>query len=224
MALKPYLESQPNDFVDQISCNAHTGQSVTCHRNEKSTMPVVQARYFLEKYEDMARGQLGTSTFASPSYYIEKYEEMSGAHDSKPTSTSSGPSAYWSSFQDLMRAKLSNYHDAEKEQTLDDIRTAQIAMTMPYMRERIKALSKVFGKGGNPDAMLNTPPMRKGDAYMAECTKKQYKMTDAPFGVYNIQCTEGTVRGQAEEGRNLALSTSFRLVQRSTSQKFWRLL
>lgn len=196
------------------------GQAVTCRRQEASRRPVVQARYFLEKYKDMAREQSGRSNFGESSYYLEKYDEMSGAHDSITTPDTTGPSAYWSSFQDLLRSKLSDYHDAEKEQTLDDIRSAQIALTMPFMRERIKVFSKVFGKGGDPDSMLITPPMRKGDSYMAECIKKQYKMTAAPFGIFNVQCTEGTVRGQAEESRNLALSASFRMKQRTTSQKF----
>mmetsp|Transcript_9100 Transcript_9100/g.16372 ORF Transcript_9100/g.16372 Transcript_9100/m.16372 type:complete len:276 (-) Transcript_9100:93-920(-) len=57
------------------------------------------------------------------------------------------------------------------------------------------------------------------DAYFARSVTRQYKNTAVPFGVYLPQCTEGTIKGMAEEKRSAALSREFRLKQRSPAMK-----
>lgn len=65
-----------------------------------------------------------------------------------------------------------------------------------------------------------SPLISKADQYMAGCITAQYKMSAVPTGVYSVKCTEGTVRGQAEDSRVMALAARFRYGQRSTIQRF----
>lgn len=67
--------------------------------------------------------------------------------------------------------------------------------------------SKYFATPGNG------PIPTAADEYMADCAARQYKMTACPNGVYNVSCTEGTTKGQAEDQRTLSLGYSFRARQ-----------
>ena len=95
-----------------------------------------------------------------------------------------------------------------------------MAASTPYFLIQSMVNAGAFGKGGDPDKLFNNAPAQKADQYMAECITKQYKMTACPGGTYNVQCTEGTVRGQADSARSAALSTAFRMKQRTSAQKF----
>eukprot|EP00183_Erythrolobus_madagascarensis_P006083 CAMPEP_0185845180 /NCGR_PEP_ID=MMETSP1354-20130828/1209_1 /TAXON_ID=708628 /ORGANISM="Erythrolobus madagascarensis, Strain CCMP3276" /LENGTH=340 /DNA_ID=CAMNT_0028545075 /DNA_START=182 /DNA_END=1204 /DNA_ORIENTATION=+ len=55
------------------------------------------------------------------------------------------------------------------------------------------------------------------DEYMAKSLKQQFKAAAIPAGVYLPQCTEGNVKGAAEQARIAALAKDFRQKQRSAS-------
>mmetsp|Transcript_17086 Transcript_17086/g.37159 ORF Transcript_17086/g.37159 Transcript_17086/m.37159 type:complete len:278 (-) Transcript_17086:450-1283(-) len=61
--------------------------------------------------------------------------------------------------------------------------------------------------------------LEKADEYFAATVTRRYKKFAVPTGVYTPQCTEGNVKGQAEEKRNAALSKQFRMNQRSAFSK-----
>jgi len=58
------------------------------------------------------------------------------------------------------------------------------------------------------------------DAYMADCITKQYKALASSSGVYNVQCAEGTLPGQADDRRILALAADFRRRARPVAARF----
>lgn len=202
-----------------IAPSSFHGNAVRCANKNDSPANVVQAKYYLEKYNDMSSKQAGTNP-STPGYYLNKYDDMSGANSPAPVVTSPGPSAYWVAYQKLVKEKQYNYFARSVEQSEAQKMSATIAANMPYTRARITVNGLAFGKGGDPDAMLVSVPNRTGDRYMAECIRKQYKQTAAPLGTYTTQCTEGVISGQAEEARNMALSSSFRMIQRTAAQKF----
>lgn len=61
--------------------------------------------------------------------------------------------------------------------------------------------------------------LSKADEYMAYNVKKQYLMKANPMGIYNVQCTEGSVKGLAEVSRVRSLGMKYRMKQASTSKK-----
>lgn len=154
-------------------------------------------------------------------YSLEKYSKYND--DARPVEppAPSKSSVWWTAYRDSLKEKFSPFRGArDTERTVGYSEAAILAASTPYFLIQAKINAAAFGKGGDPDSMLNTPPFRTADKYMAECITKQYKMTAAPYGVYNVQCTEGTIRGQADYARSLSLSAEFRLKQRSSAQKF----
>lgn len=86
--------------------------------------------------------------------------------------------------------------------------------TFEDMMAAIKRMAgPAYAPGGSPRTSV-------ADAYMADIVGRLYKQTACPTGVYTVRCTEGTVRGQADDSRVAALAYNFRLGQRSTAQKF----
>ncbi|KAA8495886.1 R-phycoerythrin gamma chain, chloroplastic [Porphyridium purpureum] len=61
--------------------------------------------------------------------------------------------------------------------------------------------------------------LEKADEFFARSVTMQYKAFACPNGVYDIQCTEGTVKGAAYEKRAMAVSAAFRAKQASPAAK-----
>ncbi|KAI0562792.1 hypothetical protein FGB62_53g00 [Gracilaria domingensis] len=146
---------------------------------------------------------------------------MTSAPESPPPAPSK-PSSTWTSYLGTVKDKF-NPFEGRKGSTRPNITYSEAALsvaTTPYFI--IQGRRSTLGSfKGDPDTNINRSEyLIEADKYMAQCITKQYKMTAAPYGTYNVQCTEGTVRGQAESGRKLALSTDFRMKQRSVFQKF----
>lgn len=153
-------------------------------------------------------------------YRLEDYAKYND--DARPPTPEkpSQSSSWWVMYRDSLKEKFSPFRGAkDTETTVNQSAAAITAASTPYLRIQSTINSGKFGKGGDPDNMIN-PYEVPADKYMADCITKQYKMTAAPNGIYNVQCTEGTTRGEAEYTRNMALSAAFRLKQRSSSQKF----
>ena len=154
-------------------------------------------------------------------YSLESYAKYSVDPNPKPELKPSTTSVWWAAYRESLKEKINPFRGAkDTETTVGYSKAAILAGTTLYFRIQSMINSSAFGAGGDPDEMLNLPPGRAADKYMAECITKQYKMTAAPYGTYNLQCTEGTIRGQADYARSLALSAQFRMKQRSTAQKF----
>lgn len=127
----------------------------------------------------------------------------------------SSPSKFWKSYVGMVNGKSNPF---EKKKTTPP-KESMTSTTIPYYISKSLRKSSTFK--GNPDKdILRSAYLLAADKYMSQCITKQYKMTAAPYGTYNMQCTEGTIRGQANYARNLSLSASFRMTQRSVSQKF----
>lgn len=92
------------------------------------------------------------------------------------------------------------------------------ADAMQAMKELAANQRAVKAPGGDPRAIAGSAA---ADRYMAEsCVTPQYKAMANPRGVYEVGCTEGATKGQAEESRELSNLAAFRQRQRSTSQKY----
>mmetsp|Transcript_9301 Transcript_9301/g.24601 ORF Transcript_9301/g.24601 Transcript_9301/m.24601 type:complete len:339 (+) Transcript_9301:168-1184(+) len=72
-------------------------------------------------------------------------------------------------------------------------------------------------KGTSPVLMLQTRNARYADQYLTKSLKQQFKAAAIPAGVYLPQCTEGNVKGAAEQARVAALAKQFRRKQRPAS-------
>ena len=95
-------------------------------------------------------------------------------------------------YRDSLKEKFNPFRGAKDTETTKSLSEAAItAASTPYLRIQSTINARKFGKGGDPDTMIN-PFVVKADKYMADCIVKQYKMTAVPTGVYNVQCTEGT--------------------------------
>ncbi|PXF39950.1 R-phycoerythrin gamma chain, chloroplastic [Gracilariopsis chorda] len=151
-------------------------------------------------------------------YSLDKYTKMSTPPESPPPGPSK-PSAQWVSFTDSLKEKFSPFRGKSTKVMANYSQSALTVSSTPFFLIQGKVSTMPPFKG-DPDTTINRNYMQDADRYMAQCITMQYKMTAAPLGVYNVQCTEGTIRGQAEDARNLALSTSFRMKQRTVSQKF----
>lgn len=160
------------------------------------------------------------SAAVSMGYSLDKYAKYSTGYtvEAEPPRT---PSSWWAAYRDSLKEKFNPFRGARDTETTDGKSSVSImAYATPYYSMQIKINAARFGKGGDPDSMINLPAFNTADAYMADCITKQYKTMAAPFGVYNIQCTEGTVRGQAEDSRTMALAAQFRMNHRTSAQKF----
>lgn len=62
-------------------------------------------------------------------------------------------------------------------------------------------------------------PMTVEESYMADCVDKQSKFRSVPYGVYDVLCNDGGVKGMAEYTRVAAMSARFRANQLSDISK-----
>lgn len=81
---------------------------------------------------------------------------------------------------------------------------------------RVRKVSGGFSTKGGSYAQIAS----KSDKYLAQTITQQYKKTAAAGGVYNVQCTEGSVAGMAEYKRVAAKTRAFRDLQKTASQKY----
>ncbi|OSX81218.1 hypothetical protein BU14_0023s0023 [Porphyra umbilicalis] len=81
---------------------------------------------------------------------------------------------------------------------------------------RVRKVSGGFSTKGGSYAQIAS----KSDKYLAQTINQQYKRVAAAGGVYNVQCTEGSVSGMAEYKRIAAKTRAFRDLQKTPSQKY----
>ena len=152
-----------------------------------------------------------------------------GAPASAPTK-SSQTSSWWEMYRDSLKQQYNPFRaprDPEVAKARGYSTDALLAATTPFFQIQSTINSKSFGQGGNPDeggqvgSVLNKTN-GKADRYMSESVRRQYIMGSgiSMDGVYNVGCTEGGTKGQADEARVLSLARGFRQRQRSTSQKY----
>lgn len=185
----------------------------------------------LSKYEELSKGGPADRNYADyiapekptvdvpvkPGNYglcMDKYSAMSKTgpaanKEMQPRSTSS-PSSGWTKYASTV---LEKYAPTRKlvfrKKGID---------TYADMMTEMKAMSRLFiAPNGNPDDIA---PMPIADAYMARCITASYKRTACSAGVYGVMCSEGTVKGAAEDSRVAALASKFRLSQRSAAEKY----
>lgn len=65
--------------------------------------------------------------------------------------------------------------------------------------------------------------LAKADEYMANSVRRQYLALSNPYGVYNLQCTEGSVKFAAEAARVRALNAQFRALQAGPAKRSFAL-
>lgn len=160
------------------------------------------------------------ATVSMAAYSLKNYAKFNDDVRPVPPAPPSPSSNWWVAYRDSLKLKISPFRGSVTPEVDTEKSVAAILAMTPLGRIYNMVNASKFAQGGDPDTLINTIPEQKADKYMAECIVKQYKMTAVPNGVYNVQCTEGTVKLQAEEARNAALSAQFRLKQRSSSQKF----
>jgi len=70
--------------------------------------------------------------------------------------------------------------------------------------------------------VTETPSLRShtADRYMADCVTSQYKALATQSGVYTAQCSEGGVKGMADDVAVQKRSTAYRMRTRATVQKY----
>nr|ATG31134.1 LR gamma8 [Griffithsia pacifica]5Y6P_hY Chain hY, LR_gamma8 [Griffithsia pacifica]5Y6P_hZ Chain hZ, LR_gamma8 [Griffithsia pacifica]5Y6P_ly Chain ly, LR_gamma8 [Griffithsia pacifica]5Y6P_lz Chain lz, LR_gamma8 [Griffithsia pacifica] len=165
------------------------------------------------------KNAVSTPTMAA--YSLDKYAQMSGANAVDTSGASpAASSTWWVAYRDSLKERFNPFRaPANPEVDVGKSKEYFFAQTA-YGRILNMVNASRFGKGGDPDELVPPPGAQPADQYMANCIVKQYKAMATPTGVYTTQCTEGVVRGQAEEARNAALSAAFRMKQRSSAQKF----
>lgn len=156
--------------------------------------------------------------YAMADFSLKKYEKMSTPPEVPPP-VPSQPSKQWLSYRESLKEKFNPFRRKKPKKQLSYSESALAVSSTPFFLIQGK-ISTFPSFKGDPDTTILRNYMQQADRYMAQCITMQYKMTAAPFGVYNVQCTEGTIRGQAEQARNMALSTTFRMKQRAVSRKF----
>lgn len=62
-------------------------------------------------------------------------------------------------------------------------------------------------------------PMSDVETYMASCVDKQSKFRSVPYGVYDVLCNDGSVKGMADYKRVAGMSARFRATQLSEGAK-----
>lgn len=140
--------------------------------------------------------------------------------DTPPITAPSKPSSVWTTYLNSMRQSKDLYrslNDAEKSSTASS-EAAIAAASTPYARLLTVSAFRSKSLGGDPEILCTR--FVAADRYMAHTVTKQYKAAAVMTGVYSVRCTEGVVKGQAEEARNAALSMQFRMKQRSVVAKF----
>lgn len=138
-----------------------------------------------------------------------------------PTPAPTVSSAWWVAFRDSLKEGISPYRAPFSSETSVGKSTEAVLAPTLYGRLLQMINGSMIGKGGDPDKDITKfSGPQAADKYMSQCIVKQYKAMATPFGEFTVQCTEGTVRGQAEESRNAALSASFRLKHRTSAQKY----
>lgn len=163
------------------------------------------------------------ATVTMAAWSMDKYAAMNddARAPPPPPPTPQGSSSYWVAYRDSLKEKFSPFRGAkDTETTAKKSNAAIMAASTPYFTILSKANSGAFGAGGDPDTQIGFPPQQAADKYMAKCMVQQYKQSACPTGVYSTQCTEGSVRGAADESRVAALAAQFRMKQRSTAQKY----
>lgn len=164
---------------------------------------------------------VGRVTPSMAAYSLDKYAKMSDGMRPPAPAPPATSSSWWVAYRDSLKERVSPFRalrDAEVDAPKS--KAAVLAQTA-YGRILMMVNSSAIGTGADPDtAVVKAPAAQAADRYMAACIVKQYKALATPNAEYTVQCTEGVVRGQAEEARNAALSAAFRMKQRTPSQKY----
>lgn len=184
--------------------------------------PAVTARASFAGQAVSAAPSAPTATVTMEAYSLDKYAKMNDdARPPPPPPSTSGTSAYYSAFVDSLKAKIIPFRGAKNlETTIGMSVPAILAQSTPYFNILAKAGSPAFGAGGDPESQIGFEPDHISDRYIAKCMTQQYKQSACPTGVYTTACTEGSTHGSADAARLAAVSTVFRMKQRSTAQKY----
>mmetsp|Transcript_14164 Transcript_14164/g.30500 ORF Transcript_14164/g.30500 Transcript_14164/m.30500 type:complete len:343 (-) Transcript_14164:2537-3565(-) len=102
---------------------------------------------------------------------------------------------------------------------------APVGASKPYTERALNLSTGVYfnlqgiapPKGTSPMKLLQSRNVMFADKYLANSLKQQFKAAAAPAGVYLPQCTEGNVKGAAENARIASLAKDFRKKQRSAA-------
>lgn len=128
-------------------------------------------------------------------------------------------------FFNFMQSKnKSDFGGPPKETSIapPDVAATLALASTPFFRLYANSLKAGYKSGG--DARKKIMDKRgfeiKVDDYIASCAKKQYIMAQNSSGVFSPSCTEGTVRGAAEDARVAALANDFRRRQISGAASF----
>ena len=152
--------------------------------------------------------------------HLDKYDKMSrgGPAGSMPDpQQSSKPSSVCMDYNKGLRAK--------NAPTVNPMYTRKPGFF--GMSEQLRNLARfIYQPGGNATTDVVLGRGRKdqnvrAEAYMVRCVTDQHKQSAAPSGVYALQCTKGTVSGQAEWSRVASLAADFRRNHRTTSRKYY---
>lgn len=149
---------------------------------------------------------------------LEKYARMSQP-DNPPITISSKPSNVWTTYLESTKQFNDLYGSVNDTRAATAPSEAAIAAaSTPYARLLSVTALRSKRLGGDPDLLCTR--FVAADKYMANTVTLQYKAAAVATGIYSVRCTEGVIKGQAEEARNAALSMQFRMKQRSTVNKF----
>lgn len=88
------------------------------------------------------------------------------------------------------------------------------AMSYSALMSQLRMLARA------PKPQTTRPNVGPADVYMAQCISSQYKASGCATGVYNVRCTEGTTKLQADVSRVHALANDFRRGQRPIAAQF----
>ncbi|KAA8496154.1 R-phycoerythrin gamma chain, chloroplastic [Porphyridium purpureum] len=84
---------------------------------------------------------------------------------------------------------------------------------------RFQRVPKVSGFSAKVTKKNVNKALDKADMFFAKSVTMEGKAAAIPYGVYGIQCMEGSAKGMAHEKRAMALSAAFRMNQRSAAEK-----
>lgn len=126
-------------------------------------------------------------------------------------------------FAAFMASKGAPYPGTKKSKESKDVGRVQNALnaaSTPFFLQSAVDAMRGYKAGGDAREVVQRPFQRNVDDYIANCVRRQYIAKQNASGVFGPSCTEGTVRGAAEDSRVAALAARFRRRQRPSAVSF----
>lgn len=186
-------------------------RTTSAHPKHVSTRPICAQPS--ANSNDIANSTSGLKNWVTP-------EPVSDTPPRAPL-TVEGRSKIFSAFMATKTAPYPGTPGGAPRKDFGRTQNALNAASSPFFRIAAVEAMRGYGKGGDAREVVQpTRFTRRVDDYIADCARRQYIAKQNSSGVYSQSCTEGNVRGAAEESRVAALAARFRRRQRSSAASF----